>query len=368
MEKGNITIQSTRKGFAASLSYKNPNGDVKTMPITNFKFENTYYQGNCEFEREQGHITKLIAHDGTVLIDKSPVSNHPPASRSNPVHAFQDSMKDILHLQNTNLPIDVVELSEYIKDIDNYALKLNKAAYFSGKEKYEFYQQREQRFCKYNFHNLPISDMAKRHKHNAKQVSTHVHEAVFMPDWRLVMGLGIESVYETSITLHHVYGIPYIPGSSFKGVVRSWILSNVFLPKILEDKQDKKRAEKAEALAWKNEEFIAWFGSPKKAGKICFFDVLPLDIPVIEPDVMTPHYQDYYDGKGLPVDYLKTNPIPFLTVRNCRFEFLVGSNKEALLHQSEIEGKTLAVWIKEALEDHGIGAKTAVGYGYMKSE
>lgn len=366
METGNITIQSTKKGFAASLNYTKPNGDLGVIPITDCKFNNTDYQGNCKFERDKGRIIKLIAHDGTVLIDKSPVPNHPPAARSNPVHEFQDSMKDILHLQNTNLPLDVIKLTDYLKDIDNYALKLNKAAYFSGKGKFEFYQQREQKFCKYNFHRLPISDLAKRQKYNAKQVCTYVHEAIFMPDWRLVMGLGIESVYETSITLHHVYGIPYIPGSSIKGLVRTWILSNIYLPKI--HKEDKKRAEKAEALAWECCEFTSWFGSPKQVGKVSFFDAFPLDIPVIEPDVMTPHYQEYYDGKKLPVDYLKTNPIPFLTVRNCRFEFIIGSYKEELLHQLEIDGKNLATWIKEALEDHGIGAKTAVGYGYMKSE
>ena len=44
----------------------------------------------------------------------------------------------------------------------------------------------------------------------------------------MVVGLGGESVYETSITLHHIYGIPYIPASSIKGVVRSWIITEVF--------------------------------------------------------------------------------------------------------------------------------------------
>ncbi|MBX0313032.1 MAG: type III-B CRISPR module RAMP protein Cmr6, partial [Sulfurihydrogenibium sp.] len=37
---------------------------------------------------------------------------------------------------------------------------------------------------------------------------------------RLVVGLGAGHVLETSLTLHHIFGIPYIPGSALKGVVR----------------------------------------------------------------------------------------------------------------------------------------------------
>ncbi|MEO0168684.1 MAG: type III-B CRISPR module RAMP protein Cmr6, partial [candidate division WOR-3 bacterium] len=38
--------------------------------------------------------------------------------------------------------------------------------------------------------------------------------------YRLVVGLGSTHVLETSLTLHHIFGIPYIPGTALKGVVR----------------------------------------------------------------------------------------------------------------------------------------------------
>ena len=38
---------------------------------------------------------------------------------------------------------------------------------------------------------------------------------------RLICGLGSGSVLETSITLHKTWGVPYIPGSSFKGICRT---------------------------------------------------------------------------------------------------------------------------------------------------
>lgn len=38
---------------------------------------------------------------------------------------------------------------------------------------------------------------------------------------KLVIGLGGHSVYETDITLHHIYGVPYIPASAIKGSFRN---------------------------------------------------------------------------------------------------------------------------------------------------
>src|SRR4051812_25489068 len=35
---------------------------------------------------------------------------------------------------------------------------------------------------------------------------------------RMVVGLGAESVLETAISLHRIYGVPYIPGSALKGL------------------------------------------------------------------------------------------------------------------------------------------------------
>ncbi|RMF81199.1 MAG: type III-B CRISPR module RAMP protein Cmr6, partial [Nitrospirae bacterium] len=38
---------------------------------------------------------------------------------------------------------------------------------------------------------------------------------------RLALGLGNESVLEVGLTLHHTYGVPVIPGTAIKGVVRA---------------------------------------------------------------------------------------------------------------------------------------------------
>jgi CRISPR/Cas system CMR subunit Cmr6 (Cas7 group RAMP superfamily) len=42
--------------------------------------------------------------------------------------------------------------------------------------------------------------------------------------WRLIVGLGASHPQETSMTLHHIFGIPYIPGSALKGASRHYMI------------------------------------------------------------------------------------------------------------------------------------------------
>jgi CRISPR-associated protein Cmr6 len=44
---------------------------------------------------------------------------------------------------------------------------------------------------------------------------------------KLAIGLGLPSFFENGITLHHIYGVPYIPASSFKGFIRFTFLTVV---------------------------------------------------------------------------------------------------------------------------------------------
>lgn len=209
---------------------------------------------------------------------------------------------------------------------------------------------------------------------------------------RLIHGLGNASVFETSMTLHHVYGIPYLPASSVKGVVRSWVIRNCFWK---EDAAEGKRSKASEEAAMQDSLFAYIFGkdtsgSDKQAqqGHIIFFDAFPQSAPVIEPDIMNVHYPKYYGGTGLPVDYDSPNPIPFLTVGKCDangkpllFKFYIACKERDV--KPEITGNMIdkagdklpsqstildavGFWLTSALTSHGIGAKTAVGYGYMK--
>ena len=98
---------------------------------------------------------------------------------------------------------------------------------------------------------------------------------------------------------------------------------------------------------------------------------MPFESPKIEPDVMNPHYGDYYNGKKPPADYLNPVPIYFLTVKNTKFNFMIAVRENINTEDTKLGIGTLAditkKWLEKALKEHGIGAKTAVGYGYMKS-
>ena len=83
--------------------------------------------------------------------------------------------------------------------------------------------------------------------------------------------------------------------------------------------------------------------------------------PQLKPDIMNVHYPDYYGKDKFPTDTQSPVPILFLTVEKTPFQFIIGAKESnnSLL-------KIAFSWLKSALEQHGIGAKTAVGYGYMK--
>ena len=173
---------------------------------------------------------------------------------------------------------------------------------------------------------------------------------------RMVVGLGSESVLETSIILHHTYGVPYIPGTALKGLAASY-------------------ASKQLGDIWKkgSPAYNAVFGDTNSAGYITFFDALYIPGSghkgqVLYPDVITVHHQKYYqDEKNIPPsDWDSPNPVPFLSATG---KYLLA------LAAPDVKEDTRDEWLKKvfeflghALKEMGIGAKTSSGYGRMEIE
>jgi len=216
---------------------------------------------------------------------------------------------------------------------------------------------------------------------------------------RLIVGLGQESVYETSIRLHRNYGVPIIPGSALKGIAKhyaveklaetNWKLlvsrfENEFATLKLEKgvygsmgliqhalDKSKKLLEVLKGLKAKLdsgdlitvEEVAEIFGTLEQEGRVIFFDALPEPNnlqDVFELDIMNPHYQPYYSGSEPPGDWFDPNPIFFLTIREgVVFNFWIWQRGE---HNSNLLEKTKILLI-EALKEVGVGAKTSLGYG-----
>lgn len=205
--------------------------------------------------------------------------------------------------------------------------------------------------CNFRFDNTWLSSLDARHKRNADAVAAGgVVTLCLTPEWRLVTGMGEASVYETHLTLHPVYGIPYMPASGIKGVLRHYMQEQgadaAFIARIFGQDDGGTTQQKA------------------TKGRCVFFDAFPLRAPRIELEVMTPHYSKYYGDKQPPADWQSPNPVHFLTVgKGTPFHFRMGWLTET---PTPAEKQQITRWLEDALVHKGTGAKTAVGYGYWE--
>ena len=169
---------------------------------------------------------------------------------------------------------------------------------------------------------------------------------------RMAVGLGAESILETSITLHRTYGVPYIPGSALKGLAAATAHQG------LEDESWRKARDGVKI----GESQRVMFGDTESSGYVTFHDALwiptgkrlPLDL-----DVMTVHHPQYYQATNNPpppTDWDNPNPVTFLSAR--------GTYLLAITGPEDWTRAALGI-LKEALARDGVGAKTAAGYGRM---
>jgi CRISPR-associated protein Cmr6 len=164
------------------------------------------------------------------------------------------------------------------------------------------------------------------------------------PAWRLVIGLGRESAFETGLTLDRIYGFPYMPGSALKGMTRAYADSLAE-----EGKADRTRIE-------------TLFGKQESSGDAIFFDAIPVTPPRLKLDVMNPHYPDYYrpGDRKPPAGWQSPVPVYFITVEaGTQFLFGVGARRHGDTSQTR-------QWLRDALRQMGIGGKTTSGYGYWQ--
>lgn len=420
MEQGKLIIINTKKGFRGKIQFTNSKGKPAELPISVIQFKDDSLNGKaCKFERDGGKLTKLVVEDQVLypVVNKDLVKTKKPKKPQGDSSRQREQPREVvlpdsLEIGATFLPEDTKKLLKNTTVIPNFLLKFQKAArYDEQREGFTFFKKErkgESYQLKPDFQDFPFEKVARQHLESvqAQVGQAFIHQDLSV-DWRMALGLGHESVYETGITLHHLYGIPYIPASSVKGVVRSWIITQVFGEAQAPDEEKKYPFHNAEYRAFQDQEFCRWFGCPAdtakvqfdsrgeviysnkekkevktknkktafgeaRQGALVFYDAFPTSVPTIEPDVMNTHYQPYYTEKPInartpPADYHDPVPIFFLTVRGCAFQFIAGAGKEKTVLEATIGGKNIAQWLTDALTHHGIGAKTAVGYGYMNN-
>lgn len=163
----------------------------------------------------------------------------------------------------------------------------------------------------------------------------------------LVCGLGQSHPVENGFSWHHILGGPYIPGSSVKGLVRAWAVWS----KVDENEN----------------EIIRIFGpadiGKKHVGSVIFLDALPTSRVQLKTEIMTPHYDPWYQKGEAPGDWHDPNPIPFLAVEAGQsFNFaIVPAVRMDPSFQKDCDHAL--EWLIAALVNSGAGAKTAIGFG-----
>lgn len=204
-------------------------------------------------------------------------------------------------------------------------------------------------------------------------------------------GLGNEHPLENGFAFLNPYGLPYLPGSGWKGVLRQaarelaegeWGDSQGWTEAPIYSIQVGNQTVKLSPID-------ALFGLQSDdgdtqhiRGALTFWDVIPqIEGNSLSVDVMTPHQGHYYQKDPKKTDSITPHdsgtpiPISFLTVpAGTRFAFYVQCDHAHLewlapdLAENERWKDMLKALFEHAFEWLGFGAKTAVGYGAMESE
>lgn len=208
-------------------------------------------------------------------------------------------------------------------------------------------------------------------------------------------GLGNEHPLENGFSFLNPYGLPYLPGSGVKGVVREaarqlasgewedprgWHTEFVGEFRVREDGEEKPIKLTTLDVLFGRETPEGESGHFR--GVLSFWDVIPeISGNTLRVEVMTPHQTHYYQQKQdrksgastTPHDSGQPNPILFLTVPpGSKFHFFVTCDLARLkrvapsLAKEDRWKQLLDAAFEHAFDWLGFGAKTAVGYGAMR--
>ena len=243
------------------------------------------------------------------------------------------------------------------------------------------------------FHSVGIPGFVKEQVKSAISVNTEVLEVLGYADYSVVnmrvqapgllIGSGLahglpgsEEDVKTGLQFDYTSGLPVIPGSSVKGVIRS------AFPTIKEDKEQSNEADAEKlnyikslianipefsALGLEDKDILELGNQMFNHGDI-FADALPVGYgtrmkqhgpvkQVLTEDYITPHTGGPL-AQPIPIKIVKV--APGVTFAFC-FKF----------NETKIGAKVVSASMKKALcaailQDLGVGAKTNVGYGVLK--
>ena len=212
----------------------------------------------------------------------------------------------------------------------------------------------------------------------------------------MLHGVPGEGDFQLGLQFDHTSGLPIIPGSSIKGVLRS------MFPELNKKKDDKgniiynhdnnrinyiieklielKELNLSESDINKLKELITDNSTPHPIEnltqrlfnhEVCeetgvkfpvFMDALIVikdghDGKILGSDYITPHHDAFKDP--VPIKFLKVLP-------GVKFKFFFSIPSSITIEELELNQGNIVELFKSILQDVGIGAKTNVGYGHLK--
>lgn len=168
-----------------------------------------------------------------------------------------------------------------------------------------------------------------------------------------ITGLGSGHPTETGMVLDRNIGVPYIPASSIKGVLRLAHAINIANGR--KDVFDSELERYFGTADTKQEKQFR--------GQLVILDAYPTKDVQLKVDIMNPHYTKYYDGTNKqPVETESPVPIKFLTVKEgtefCFYCAFMPFDLNEKCNEEEINAM-----FSTAFERVGFGGKTSIGYG-----
>lgn len=170
---------------------------------------------------------------------------------------------------------------------------------------------------------------------------------------RLAIGLANGVWENTGLTLHRRFGYPLIPGSALKGLALRGAIdlqADESLQRVVLG--EKPGAEKVTA---------------GRAGTVGFLDAVA-ETAVVELDIVTPHYGNYYSGsanrEAFDTESPKPNVFPVVAAgARFRFDLLLIRGRELGRFTGQQVLDAAQQWLTHALNILGAGAKSRSGYG-----
>lgn len=386
-----ITKTPTNK-IEVKIQYKDPSGrdTYLTVPkiYSQYIRDTSLHNKPIQFTKNKnGQVDKIIV-DGKDFFDylnvpsvSQQAQTTSTSSQAKPQNPNIPTNQNNVDISLNLMPRDTRSLG--IRQIDNYILRTHKSGRYKmgekkdGNIKIDKYNFDLFQYSHYDFRSVSFDKIIKRYANSIQNCFPIHHIFQAENDWRMAVGLGHESIFEVSMTLHPIHGFPYIPATTIKGITRSWIIENIF--------------DRSELKALQDEGFSLIFGSPDSLredgkeyktklgdhrGSVVFLDGYPTKPPKIARDIMNPHYSKYYAGPNKnnnkiepPGDYYSPVPVSFLSVEKGTFQFALGAYRDIKIESGKFQGASVFSiakdWLKKALTEKGIGAKTSIGYGFF---